>query len=190
MTHPIFKEARLLEEAFFRKRDAALLGEINKREAIQTRKNTLAKVSGIKDEKVLGQLIEHDIHAETLAAFSLVPLIEVAWADGDIPPAERKVLLHAMEEAGIQRDSVAYQIMEQWMERRPEPKLMKLWKNYTQALMGELTPEAQKLIRQTVLEHARAVAEAAGGFLGFGRVSNEENAVLLTLEEAFRIERK
>jgi hypothetical protein len=37
--------------------------------------------------------------------------------------------------------------MEQWMEKRPEPKLMKLWKNYAQALMGELTPEARELIR-------------------------------------------
>lgn len=188
MTHPIFKEARSLEDAFFRERDAAFIAESRKREAAKTRKKALAEASGITNEVVLDQLVEHDIHAETLAAFSLVPLVEVAWADGDIPPEERKVLLNAIEEAGIQKDSVAFQTIKQWMEKRPEPKVMKLWKNYARALMSELTPEARELIRQTVLKHARAVANAAGGFLGFSRASSAEKKVLFALEEALKIQ--
>ena len=56
--------------------------------------------------------------------------------------------------------------------------------------MGELTPEAQESIRGTVLEHARAVAEAAGGILGLGQISSEEEEVLRALEEAFDVQGK
>jgi hypothetical protein len=187
MMHP---KKQSLEEAFFRKRDAGLIAELRRRETEQTRKKMLSELSGITNEEVLQQLIAEDIHAETLAAFLLIPILEVVWADGEVQPAERNVVLHAIEEAGIQKASVAFQLTEQWLERRPEPKLMKLWKDYTQELMGHLTPDAQECIKRTVLEHARAVAEAGGGFLGFGRVSSEEQGVLLALEEAFKIQGK
>jgi len=36
-----------------------------------------------------------------------------------------------------------------------------------------------------VLTDARAVAEAAGGFMGFGRLSDSERSVLSKLEAAF-----
>jgi tellurite resistance protein len=189
MKDPIFAERRSLEEAFFRQRDAELIAEMRRLEALQTRKKALTEVSGITDDDVLKQLVAHDIHAETLAAFSLVPLIEVAWADGTVPPAERDVLLHAMEEAGIQKESIAFQLTAQWLERRPGPNLMKLWKNYTRALLAELTPEAGNRIKQTVLKHARAIAEAAGGFLGLGRISQKEEKMIRAVEEAFGIKR-
>jgi hypothetical protein len=185
MAQPIFAETRSLEDAFFRKRDAQLIAEMRRRETTQTRKKALSEVSGITDETVLDQLVAHDIHAETLAAFSIVPIIEVAWADRKIQPEEHKILLRAIEEAGIPKDGVSYKLMEQWLTRPPKPKLMVLWQNYTRALMAELPPEAGERIRQTVLKHARAVADAAGGFLGIGRVSSQEEKILRTLEAAF-----
>jgi hypothetical protein len=188
MSHEILKDARSLEESFFLNRDAELMAEMRHRETVQTRKKALAEVSGITNEDVLDQLVKHEIHAETLAAFSLVPIIAVAWADGAIQLAEEAVILHAVEEAGIQKESVAFQLTQEWLRRRPEPKLMQCWKAYTQALMSELTPEACEGIRRTVLGHARAVAEAAGGFLGLGRVSHAEEKMLRVLEEAFEIQ--
>ena len=187
MAQPIFKETRLLEDAFFTKRDAELIGEMRRREAEQNRKKALAEVSGITDDDILDQLVRHDIHPETLAAFSLVPIIEVAWSDGEIQPAEREVLLQAIEEAGVPRDCVGYKLMEEWLDRRPEPKLMNLWEDYTRALMNTLPADVGKRIQQTVLNHARTVAEAAGGFLGFGRISNQEEKMLHALEAAFEV---
>ncbi len=189
MPHEIFKEARSLEESFFLKRDAELVAEMRRRETLQTRKKALTEVSGITSEDVLDQLVEHEIHAETLAAFSLVPIIEVAWADGAIQSAEEAVVLRAVEGAGIQKESVAFQLVQEWLKRPPDPKLMKCWMDYTRALMSELTHEACESVRQTVLGHARAVAEAAGGFLGLGRVSHAEEKILRVLKEALEIHR-
>jgi hypothetical protein len=185
MKHPILQEARSLEEAFFLKHDAKLIEEMRRLESAKTRKQALTKVSGIKDEKVLEHLIAQEIHAETLAAFSLVPVIEVAWADGVIQSEEQAVILAAVEKTGIKKDSVSYHLVQEWMKQRPGPKLMQCWKDYTRALMAHIKEEDRSSIRDTVLHHARAVAEAVGGFLGYGRISGSEQKVLRSLEKSF-----
>jgi hypothetical protein len=158
---------------------------MRERERKESRKKALMEVSGIADERVLDQLVAHDIHTETLAAFSLVPLIEVAWADGEIQKEEQSILLQAIREAGIPEDGVAYRLMKEWLTRRPEPKLMILWRDYARALMEVLSPEAGEKVKAMILGHARAVGDAAGGFLGFGRTSPREEKVLQDLENAF-----
>jgi hypothetical protein len=97
------------------------------------------------------------------------------------------MLIRAIEETGIPRESVAFKLFEQWLEIRPEPKLMKLWSNYTRALMEQLTPDVRERLKQTVLGHARTVVQAAGGFLGLGRISSQEEKVLIALEAAFKV---
>jgi hypothetical protein len=190
MAHPINPETQSLEDAFFRKRDAELLTEMRRREALQTHKKMLTEVSGITDDAVLEQLVAHNIQADKLAAFSLVPIIEVAWADGEIQPGERAILIHAIEETGIPKDSISFQLLNQWIETRPEPKIMKLWTSYAQALAAKLPPEICESIKGTILSHARSVAQAAGGFLGLGRTSSAEDKVLQILEKAFKLPAK
>ncbi len=187
MTNGLFKETRQLEDAFFSKRDAELIAKLRRQEQQQNQKKALTEVSGIADEAVLDQLVAHDIHPEALAAFSLVPILEIAWADGQVQSAERRILLEAVEKAGKPKGSVSYRLMEGWLARPPDPKLMDLWKNYTRALVREVPGEIGRRIKETVLQHARAVAEAAGGFLGFGRISEKEARVLEELESAFEI---
>ena len=180
------KEARSLEEAFFLKRDTELMEEMKRQEKLQTRKRALKEVSGITDEDVLNELVEHEIQPETLAAFSLVPIIEVAWADGTLQPKEREAILQAIEETGITKESIAFRLMEEWLEQRPAPRLLQVWKEYAGALVRELDAEASDGLRRTVIDSARSVAEAAGGFLGFGRISGPEEKMLQELESAFQ----
>ena len=187
MAHPIIPGTQSLEDAFFRKRDAELLAEMRRREALQTHKRMLTEVSGITDDVVLDQLVAHNIQADTLAAFSLVPVLEVAWADGEIQPAERALLIHAIEETGIPKESISFQLLNQWIQTPPEPRLMQIWTSYTRALMGQLPPEVRERLKQTILAHARSVAQAAGGFLGLGRTSSREDKVLRVLEHAFQL---
>ena len=58
--------------------------------------------------------------------------------------------------------------------------------SYTSALAAELSPTERTNLRDSVLGRARAVAEAAGGFLGFGnRVSTAEEELLQNLAQVF-----
>ncbi|MBP1595171.1 MAG: hypothetical protein H6Q05_548 [Acidobacteria bacterium] len=187
MEQPFIRESRLLEDAFFTKRDTELIAAMRRKEKERDRKSELARICGIADEDVLDQLVQHDIRPETLAAFSLVPVIEVAWSDGEIQPAERGVLMAALAEAGVPKDGLGYKLVERWLSRRPEPKLMRLWESYTKALIKHLPADVGRRIQETVLNHARAVATAAGGFLGLGRISNKEQEMLQSLEAAFEV---
>jgi hypothetical protein len=181
------RQAQLLENAFFHKRDAELLENLRRKEAEQSKMKTLAFVSGITDERVLKQLVAHNIHAESLVAFSLIPILEVVWADGEVQPDERAVILRAAEEKGLKSDSPGYKLLDRWLQQPPEPKLLRLWEEYAKVLVGELTPEAQESLKQTIMQKAYRAAEAAGGFLGFNRITDKEEEMLKQLERAFKI---
>lgn len=56
---------------------------------------------------------------------------------------------------------------------------------YVAELSKTFAPEAKRALSHDLLGRARAVAEAAGGFLGLGKISSSEQAVLTELERAF-----
>lgn len=175
-----------LEEAFFAKQDAELRRRLREMEQARLKKEALSAASGITDDAVLGKLAALDIGSDTLAALSLVPLVAVAWADGSIDDNERGVAFSRAADMGLGKDDISHRLFQRWLEEPPPPALVAAWKDYIGALSGSLGPDARHALRHEVLGHARAVAEAAGGILGFGRkVSPAEESVLKDLEQAF-----
>ena len=132
------------------------------------------------------ELLRLGIRDRTVAPLALVPLVEVAWADGKMDPREMEAVLAAAASVGLPPASPGYELLESWLEERPAPALRELWANYIHSLCQAMSPEAQRELRDDVLGRARRVAEAAGGVLGFGsRVSSAEAAVLAALAAAF-----
>lgn len=175
-----------LEEAFFAKQNALLRQKLKDSWEARAKKEALAAASGIADDTVLERLAALGIGPDTTAALSLVPLVAVAWADGSIDEKERRAILSGAEAAGLGKQDVGYQLLERWLAERPSPELLASWKDYTAALSATLSHEARGALKQALLARARAVAEAAGGFLGIGRkVSAAEEAVLNELASAF-----
>ena len=86
---------RALENAFFLQEDMKLIERQRELGKLRETRRNLARVSGIRDEKVLDHLMALKIRPETLASLVLVPLVEVAWADGRLDEKEKKALLHA-----------------------------------------------------------------------------------------------
>ena len=135
---------------------------------------------------MLGQLVDLDVSSETLAALSLVPLIAVAWADGSLDAKERQAVLAAAEQLGLETKHPGYQLLERWLKQKPDKKLLAAWKGYAATLSQTLSEAAKEALKEELLGRGRAVAEAAGGLLGFGnKVSKSEQAVLDDLERAF-----
>lgn len=176
-----------LEEAFFANQNAQLLRQLRDADATRTGKEALSAASGIRDAAVLDKLVGLGIGSEALTALALVPLVAVAWADGSITDQERGAVLAAAEKTGLARQDAGYRLLEDWLRHRPPPALLAAWKDYTAALSATLDDDARLALRSGVLDRARAVAEAAGGFLGLGqRVSAAEKAMLDELDQAFR----
>ena len=177
---------RELEDKFFLERDMELLRSLREETASKERKKALSDTSGITSEELLCHLIEIEVSHETVAALSLVPLVAVAWADGRIDVNERKAVLSAAEQSGIDKEHAAYQLLNCWLKNKPEDKLLAIWKDYVATLSQKLDEVSRATLKEGLLGRARAVAEAAGGILGLGnKVSDSEQAVLAELERAF-----
>jgi hypothetical protein len=177
---------RSLEDEFFRREDQRLLARLNEMKAAQMNREALARASGVTRPEVLDRLLALGIHAETITALSLVPLIEVAWADGTLDARERRATLDRARESGILPGSTAHALLEAWLERRPDPRLLDAWTQLVRGIRDELGPAEAARLQAGLLEQARAVAAASGGVLGLGRkVSGAEAAMLARLEAAF-----
>lgn len=175
-----------LEEKFFRERDMELIRAMRERTATMERKKALAEVSGIQQEDLLDQLDQLRISAETLTALSLVPLVAIAWADGTLDDRERAAVLASAEQLGLKEGHPGHDLLESWLQQKPDKKLAGVWYDYISALCEVLTPQAKAELREDLLGQTRAVAEASGGILGLGkRISKSEQAVLDELARAF-----
>jgi len=178
---------RALEEEFFRKENQRLAAELRLKRLTEEAKKEMAAASGIEDPAVLDKLVELGIGAETLAALTLVPLVEMAWADGKVDAPEHDAILGGAEASGVTPGTPAWALLKDWLENRPPPRLLSVWRDYIGALCDEMLPAQRRALKHEVLARARKVAEAAGGFLGLGRkVSREEEQVLKILETAFK----
>lgn len=174
---------RSLEDEFFRREDQRLMARLNELRVAEATRDALRKASGITKPDVLEKMIELGIRAETVAALSIVPLVEVAWADGTLDAKERRAVV---ERAGVDRDSTAGALLEAWLDRRPDPKLLSAWMHLVQAMSEQLDSDEAARLKMGLLERARAVAGATGGLFGVGsKVSASEAAMLAKLEAAF-----
>ena len=143
-------------------------------------------MSGVHDEAVLDRLIELNIGPDTLAAMSVVPLVCVAWADKKVQDEERRAIVAAAEAAGVKSQDGRYPLLEFWLTKRPGPELIDAWKHYVRAPCQRLERKEIEGLKHDLLDRARDVAQAAGGFLGLGsKISAAEQAVLDELEQAF-----
>jgi hypothetical protein len=174
---------RSLEDEFFRREDKRLMQRLSELRAAEATREALGKASGITKPAVLEKLMELGIRAETVAALSIVPLVEVAWADGALDAKERRAIV---ERAGVARDSTAGALLEAWLDHRPDPKLLIAWTHLVQAMSEQLGPDGAARLKTGLLERARAVAAATGGLFGVGsKISAPEAAMLAKLEAAF-----
>lgn len=176
---------KALEEKFFKDLEAKQIEELRARKAKQATKEELRKASGMTDEQVLDRLIELGISAETVSAMSLVPLIQVAWADGEVQQNEHDAIINFAHAKGIEKDSPAHVLLSKWLQKRPGNDLLDAWVSYIHALDEHLNAEQRKILKRQVIDKARTIAESAGGFLGFKKISREEEDMLAKLASAF-----
>ena len=186
MSDGLNDRGKALEGAFFQQKDQELLIRLRRELETEEVKVALSQSSGIVDESLLNQLVELEIEPASFASFALLPLVEVAWADGKMQSSERDAILSAAESGGIQKESVEMEVLDGWLQQPPSAELFEVWKVYAATLSGSLSEEQAKELRDDIMGRARSVAEAAGGILGFGnKVSDEETEVLDKLSAAF-----
>ena len=177
---------RDLEEAFFHQEDRRLIERLRQLKQMEETRQALAEVSGIRDQHVLDKLVSLGGRPEALAAREVIPLIEVAWADGSGDARERAAVLASLEEAGVAKGGIEHELVESWLDRRPGPALVDAWEHFVQGLCRSLDQAERDALESELLKGLRQVAEASGGFAGFRKISAAETAMIEKLKKGFR----
>lgn len=147
---------------------------------------TLSLISGITDEAILRKLIELDVQIEVLATLSIIPLVEVAWANGKIDGKERAAILKEAESFGVFKGQINYGLFEHWLQNQPPKGMIESWIFYMQGLCQLLCKNERGALKTNLLQRARKVAEVKNGKPNRkSKISRRKEEVLLLLEQAF-----
>jgi tellurite resistance protein len=185
VSNALEERGRALEDEFFHKENQAKIAALKAKQDLQHDKEDLRKASGMTDDAVLQHLVTLGLRANTIAALSLVPLVAVAWADGEIQDDEKQAIMQGAHGKGLDEGTPGYDLLLGWLSKRPEPGLLDAWVEYIKALSGQLNDEQSRLLKNQIVGFAKMVATASGGILGFGKVSAKEEALLHRIEAAF-----
>ncbi len=186
MTNDLNQQRKSLEDSFFGQSDEGLIAELEAAITEGQDKQERIEMFGVSDANVVRRLKDLGLGNKALAAVSLVPLVQVAWADGKIQSNERNALLSAAERAGLPPGGIAYKVFKGWLSEPPAEDQIQLWKDYVKAVTNELDAEQREFMKQEFLGRAEQIAAAAGGILlRIGSVSKSEQAVLDDLASVF-----
>ena len=184
--HDAFDSRRSsFEEGYFRKKDAEMVEKLRQVFQAKVEREELRRQTGISSDEVLDRLMAVQVQGQMLSAFKLLPLVEIAWADGVCDKREADAVIAAAIKHGIPPDSVALARIKEWLERGPNPEARKAWYMYAQELRKVLSPAELKIFRDDLLLTAKQIAELSGGILStFFTVSQNEKHVMKKMMDA------
>jgi hypothetical protein len=169
---------RALEEEYFHRREQELIAKLRRRVQADAATQQLGEQAGVADAEILQDLQELGYTPETVALLYLVPLVQVAWAEGGVSDRERTLIVEAARARGIEADTPADAQLAEWLTTRPSEKLFEQTLRAIRAIL-ESRPEAEREASRTdLLSYSTAIAEASGGVLGLRSVSSEERSLL------------
>jgi hypothetical protein len=157
---------RAKEEEYFRKKEQELIEKLRRRAELQAERRDMAEASGIADEDVLRDLQELGYTRETVRLWHLVPLLHVAWIDGDVTNQERERLLELARARGVEDDGPAHQQLVDWISHRPPRDFFEGTLRAIRHLLASLPAGAQEACRRDLVSCATQIAETSGGLLG------------------------
>jgi hypothetical protein len=190
--HDSFAErGRALEEEYFRKKDRELVEKMRVAAAADQARGELSKQTGVTDPAVLTELQELGFTADTVNLLPLVPVLELAWAEGGITPAERQMLVSLARSRGIVESSAADRQLTAWMSSRPAPEVFAKATRLISALLDSGAPAAQGLTPEQLVSYCEQIAAASGGLLGLPirAISMEERNLLTRIGEDLKARR-
>ena len=161
---------KLAKEAeYFHKKEQELIAKMRQRAALAAERGEMGEALGIADEEILQDLQELGFNRETVKLLHLIPLIQVAWADGQVTSKQLAKVLEIAREGGIAPEGAAFQQLLEWINNRPSEAFFQNSLRLIQAMLEGLSPEEQANSKTSLVSYCTSVAAASGGLLGFGR---------------------
>lgn len=171
---------RSLEEEYFRRKDKELIEKMRRAATATDARAEMGKRTGLTDPALLQELETLGFTPDTVLLLPLVPVVQMAWAEGGVTPAERSLIVTLARSRGIQEGGAADRHLADWLDRRPAEQVFTHATRLIRAMLA--APGHGDLSADDLVKYCESIAEASGGVLGFiGRVSAEERQLLATL---------
>ncbi len=172
------------DEYFLQKEEqmrAAYRAELETKAKAAAERRRIGEQIGVTDEAFAERIRAVGFDGDNAKVLHLMPLIEVAWADGKLSDQERRIIVDAANAHGIAPHTPAGAFLASLLEKRPADVVL----DEILVLLRDLLQTHNKHVH-TVVEACLNVAEASGGFLGLGsKISGEERALIEKIAGAF-----
>jgi hypothetical protein len=175
---------RTQEEEYFQRQEHELIAKLHHaRGREEASRRGMADRTGVVDHEILQELEALGYSPETVMLLHLVPLLEVAWAEQGVSDRERTLIIEAARASGIQTDSAADRQLADWLATRPSEEFFVKTLRLIGAILQARPLEQREDSQRDLWSYCNAIASASGGILGFGKVSSEEQRVLVRISQ-------
>jgi hypothetical protein len=169
---------RGMEEEYFRKKEQDLVARMRRQGELEAERQRMAEVIGVSDQDVLRDLQELGYTPDTVMLLHLAPLVQVAWAGGNVTRRERELIIGMARSRGIEEGSRADQQLTNWLDRQPSDEFFQSALRIIRAMLQAMPPEEREASKHDLVSHCASIAAVSGGVLGFGKISNAEQKLL------------
>jgi hypothetical protein len=192
--HDAFADrGRALEEDYFRKKDRELVEKMRRAAADESARTEMGRATGLSDPALLTELQDLGFTPETVSLLPFVPLIEVAWAEGGVTPAERELIVKLARARGIDGNSAADRRLNEWLSSRPDEVVFaKAGRLIAAVLDSSSGGDKQGFTADDLVAYSEKIAGASGGIFGTAlrSVTSEERVLLSRIASEVRGRKK
>jgi hypothetical protein len=175
------KRGRALEEDYFRKKDLELIEKIRQAGAEARVRTDMGRKLGLDAPELIQELHDLGFTPDTVVLLPLVPIIQVAWAEGGITKAERELILRLARSRGIEEGSAADRQLADWLTSHPHEAVFAGARRLIRAVLDAGAEPSSDFSAGDLVKYCEDIAAASGGILGIGRVSAEERELLSSI---------
>jgi hypothetical protein len=191
MSEEIFKgRERGFEAEWANRSDAELIEKLREKGRLEAITEALAKQLQADDPVLLQRTIDLGVTLDTGPAFLLAPLVQVAWAEGNVSQQESDAVMRLATGRGIAEDTPAHAQLLEWLRKRPKDELFDTAIEVIKAGFSVLSPTEREERVAVLLKACQQVAEASGGglwrALGRSGVSGDEATFLDHIKSQLR----
>lgn len=175
------ERGRAIEEEYFRRKDRELVEKMRQSAAAEAARGEMSRTTGLQDPALLKELQDLGFTPETVVLLPVVPVLEMAWAENEITPAERHLIVKFARSRGVAEHTAADAQLTEWMTSRPDGTVFRGAGRLIAAMLASgASQPGGPLTTGDLVAYCGEIAAASGGLFGtrLGSMSSEEKALL------------
>jgi hypothetical protein len=124
----------------------------------------IGEAIGVADQGILQSLRDLGYTRDTVVLLSLVPLVQVAWANGEVSSREPKRIRELAHMRGIGEGTPAFDLLESCLSDEVFLKTLRV----IGRLLNALRPDERNAVKQEFISSCSYVTQGSGAVLGLG----------------------